>query len=49
MVMLLIQDGKYTATYLKGCKDDYFVNEDILKKQKTFIDTHIEIAKPVKK
>ena len=35
--------------HLKGCKDDYFVDEDILKKQKTFIDIHIEIAKPVKK
>ena len=35
--------------HLKGCKDDYFVNEDILKKQKTFVDIHIEIAKPVKK
>ena len=35
--------------HLKGCKDYYFVNEDILKKQKTLVDIHIEIAKPMKK
>ena len=34
--------------HLKGCKDDFFVNEDILKKQKTFIDHHIEKARPKK-
>ena len=35
--------------HLKGCKDDFFVNEDILKKQKLFIDHHIEKARPKKK